>query len=613
MESASSLLSVPFQKTLRRGQADVVAYSLMKGTSTLNAQLPTGYGKTFTACCVYSSLQKIGKVNRLLYIVPQTAQLNQFVSDGAADLIDAGVEGPASIVDISYIGAVSIKHHKNNKSQVFAATIQSLASGSASDVVKEIMKTGRWMIVVDEYHHYGIDKCWGRKVAELNYGFRLAMSATPYRPDDDSAFGEPDVKVSYAEAVKELAVKPLRLHSYVYRVDLIEPGGDQVVSYTTEQLIKEAGSDSPDAIDKLVLDRKMRWSPKYVSPLVDRPIARMQRERIRTGYPLQVLVGAMSCTHAELVCSQMRAMFPELRIDWVGTGSNGRADKENAKIISKFCPQKRDGKRRPEDIELDVLVHVGIAGEGLDSVYVSEVVHLNRASINNSNNQENGRAARYLPGVTGYINVDSSSPYAQYIGEAVMSLMDDPATEPEDDPHDAELDAENDPNQWPDIPDEPMIRIVDMECIRVDDGEVKRFGEEMLRSGGASEREIASVFDNPSHPSHNQWLRMAENAYRQMRKREAEQFNVKAEVAQWEEAVKGLMSVLAGQLVKRASATGVRVEKSLAGDIKKRINTQKARAIGGIERDVDVLKRHWYWLKNLESDLRKGVTPEWLL
>ena len=585
----------------------------MPGVSALNAQLPTGYGKTFTACCVYSSLQKTGKVNRMLYIVPRTAQLSQFVADGAADMIDAGVEGPVNIVDVSYIGAVSLKHHRQNKAQVFAATIQSLTTGSTFDVVKSLMETGRWMVVVDEYHHYGEGKCWGRKVVELNYAFRLAMSATPYRPEDDSVFGEPDVKVGYAEAVQELAVKPLRLHSYVYRVDLIEPGGDQVVSYTTEQLAMEAGSDSPDAIDKLVLDRKMRWSPKYVSPLVDRPIARMQRERIRTGYPLQVLVGAMSCTHAELVCSQMRAMFPELRIDWVGTGINGRSDKDNTRIISKFCPQKRDGKRRPEDIELDVLVHVGIAGEGLDSVYVSEVVHLNRASINNSNNQENGRAARYLPGVTGYVNVDSSSPYAQYIGGAVMALMDDPAAEPGDELHDNELDVENDPNQWPDIPDEPMIRIVDMECIRVDDGEVKRVGQEMLRIGGASEREIASVFDDPSHPSHAQWVRMAENAYRQMRKREAEQFNVKAEVAQWEEAVKSLASTLVGQLIKRIHAAGVRVEKSLAGDIKKRINTQKARAIGCVERDVDTLKRHWYWLKNLENDLRKGVTPEWLL
>jgi superfamily II DNA or RNA helicase len=611
MESASHLLPMPFQKTLRSGQSEVVASSLRPGVSAINAQLPTGYGKTFTACCVYAALQQIGRVNRLLYIVPTTAQLSQFVTDGAGDLVDAGVSGPLGVVDVTYVGAIALKHHRQDKAQVFATTIQALASGRAWETIVQLMETGRWMVVIDEYHHYGIDKHWGRQVSKLNYVFRLALSATPYRPDDDGAFGPPDVKVEYLRAVEEKAVKPLRLHSYVYRVDLIEADGG-VVSYTTEQLAAEAGSDSPEAIDKMVLDRKMRWSPKYVSPLVDRPIARMQRERIRTGYPFQVLVGAMSCAHAELVCGQLRAMFPELRIDWVGTGANGRSDKDNAKIIAQFCPPKRNGKRRAEDVKLDVLVHVGMAGEGLDSIYVSEVVHLNRASINNSNNQENGRAARYLPDVIGYINVDSSSPYAPYIGESVMKLMDDPLAEPGNE-EDAERDPELDPDQWPDIPDEPTIQIIDMECIRVDDGEVMRFGQEMLRSGGASELDIAAVFENPSHPNHDRWLRIAEHGYREMRKREAEQFNAMAEVAQWEEAVKSYVSTLTGQIVKRVQATGVRIEKSFVGDLKKRINTQKARALGPLERDLDVLKRHWHWLKNLEADLRKGEAPTWLL
>jgi len=610
MESTSTLFPMPFQQTLREGQRQVVDFAQRHGVSEVNAQLPTGYGKTYTACSVYAVLKQQGRVNRVLYIVPSTGQLEQFVQDGASDLMNAGVDGSLAVVDVGYTGAVSIKHHRQDKAQVFAVTVQALTSGRAWDTCRALMETGRWMVVVDEYHHYGLDAHWGRMVSKLNYVFRLAMSATPYRPDNDSAFGEPHVRLCYRNAVEEGRVKPLRLHSYVYRVDLVEAGGN-VVSYTTEQLAAEAGSDAPDDIDRMVLDRKMRWSPKYVSPLVDRPIARMQRERLRTGFPLQTLVGAMSCAHAELVCGQLRAMFPELRIDWVGTGPNGRKDKVNADILRKFCPPKRDGKRRPEDVQLDVLVHVGMAGEGLDSVFVSEVVHLNRASINNTNNQENGRAARYLPDVTGYINVDSSSPYAQYAGEQIMDVLDDPNAKPAPD-EDLGLDPEIDPNQWPDIPDEPTIRIWDMECIRVDDGEVKRFGKEMMRAGGASETEIAAVFEEEGHPNHERWMRLAENGYRQMRQREAESFNSKAETMQWEDAVKSLASTLTGQIVKLVSATGIRVEKSFVHDVKKRINQRKAREIGNIERDTEVLKRHWFWLKNLEADLRKGGIPSWL-
>lgn len=604
MESASALLPVPFQKTLRKGQARVVAEAMAPGVTAINAQLPTGYGKTLTACCVYSSLHQVGRVNRMLYIVPTTAQLDQFVKDGSSDLIDAGVEGPVGIIDVSYTGAVALKYHRQNKSQVYATTVQALTSGRAWETVGALMETGRWQVTIDEYHHYGIDAHWGKRVSQLNYAFRLAMSATPYRPDDDSAFGPPDIKVSYRKAVEECAVKPLKLHSYVYRVDLVDPSG-QIISYTTEQLAEEAGSDSPEAIDRLVIDRQMRWSPKYVSPLVDRPIARMQRERIRTGYPLQTLVGAMSCSHAELVCGQLRAMFPELRIDWVGTGPSGRSDKDNASIIKKFCPPKVSGKRRPMDVELDVLVHVGMAGEGLDSIYVSEVVHLNKASINNSNNQENGRAARFLPDVTGYINVDSSSDYAPYIGGAVMDLMDDPSAKPNPGEDDA-TEVLRDENEWPDIPDEPKIRIWDMECIRVDEGEARAFGMEMMRAGGASESEIAGVFEDANHPNYERWMRIAENGYRAFHKKQAEAFNIKAMTAQWEDAVNGLVSTLTGQILKMIGSSGMRVEKSLAGDIKKRINQRKAREIGHVERDPSVLKRHWHWLKNLEADLRKG-------
>jgi hypothetical protein len=437
------------------------------------------------------------------------------------------------------------------------------------------------------------------------------MSATPYRPDDDSAFGPPDVKVSYQEAVEESSVKPLRLHSYVYRVDLYNPETAQIYTYTTEQLIDEVGSDAPEAIDKFVLDRQMRWSPKYISPLVDIPIARMNRERLRTGYPLQTLVGAMSCSHAELVCKQLRAMFPELRIDWVGTGPQGRNDKDNDSIIRKFCPPKRKGVRRPQDIQLDVLVHVGMAGEGLDSVYVSEVVHLNRASINNSNHQENGRAARYLPDVTGYINVDSSSPYAPYIGASVMALMDDPTASPDPDEEDIERNKRDDAD-WMDLPEEPTIRIWDMECIRVDEGEVQRMAVAMGMAAHLSVSEVLAIFNDPSHVDHEKYRNLAEHMYRSMRTEEAESFNLDSQIKQWQEKVREALRHLTGGIIKLMKAADARVEQSFAGDITKRINQQKARELGPIEPDIDQLKRHYHWLRDLQAQIKREGMPIWL-
>jgi superfamily II DNA or RNA helicase len=422
-KSTSTVFGMPFRKNPRAGQTTVFERVINDPSlKSLNVQLPTGYGKSFVNAGVYSILKKQNRVNRLLVIVPRDAQNDQYEKDGPIDLNDACVDGNLVVNDVRFGGVQSLKHHRNGTRQVFVLTVQSLL-GRSGDIIREMLKTGNWMVTVDEYHHYGIDKAWGQVVTSLPYVFLLALSATPHRPSDDSAFGKPDIVVSYREAAKQGCLKPLVSHSYIYQIDAIING--DIISYTTDDLISEVGSDSPDAIERYKIEKKMRWSPKYISPLVTHPIERMHNERLKTGYKLQAVIGAMCVSHAKMVCEQIETLYPELSVDWVGTGNNGRSPVENKAIIEKFCPpkDKLTGQRSPT---LDVLVHVGMAGEGLDSVNVSEVVHLNKASINNSNNQENGRAARFLEGVSGHINFDSCSEYATcgYIGEKIMDAMD---------------------------------------------------------------------------------------------------------------------------------------------------------------------------------------------
>lgn len=594
--------SVSFKQNPRKGQRDVIELAEDSSRRRLCAQLVTGYGKTFTAACVFSVLQHQGRVDRLLYIVPSTGQLDQFVQDGATDLSLASVSGSHYICDLAFHGAAqSERQHRMGTHQVFACNVQGLCSASTGAIVRSLMQTGRWMICVDEYHHYGIEKTWGRAVINLerlpSCQFLLAMSATPYRPDDDSAFGKPDVTITYRQAVSEKAVKPLECHGYTYRVDAIDNG--DVVSYTTQELADTAGGSSPEALERVF--RKMRWSPKYISPLVDVPISRMLRNRIATGYKLQALIGAFCCSHAELVCEQVRAMFPELTVDWVGTGTNGRSDAENRRILSRFCPPKRDGKRHQSDIKLDVLVHVGMAGEGLDTVYVSEVIHLNPANRNNSNDQENGRAARYLPGVIGYVNCETGTDYAKdYLGGLIELAFDTPPGEkpeekqpPEPDDQEPQIDL------LPLLPDQPTIQIVDCELIEINTGEVARMAQALSEVSG---KPLDSL----------EVQEKAVELYRKMRRQEAERFNDRAVVEQWCEAVSGALSVVTRRTAQLMTTPGVRMEKGFIGDIKKRINGRKKRALGSVDRDVENLRRHYTWLKNLENQLIREGVPSWL-
>jgi len=587
--------TLSFRKNPRRGQAEVIHRAIETEGRQLCAKLPTGYGKTYTAACVYSSLQSQGKVSRLLYLVPTVGQLKQFVQDGKGDLEDACVDGPLYVCDIRFSGAaVAIKQHRKGTHQVFAATIQGLSSRAIGSTVKSLMEQGDWMICVDEYHHYGIEKTWGRAVLDLQAlptcRFLLAMSATPNRPGDDSAFGKPDVFVSYRQAVCEKAVKPMQCHAYTYRIDAIENG--DVISYSMQDLVIEAGSDKPEALEKVFT--RMRWSPKYISPLVDTPIARMIRERCSTGQPLQTLIGATCCSHARMVCDQVKTMFPELRIDWVGTGLNGRSDLENEAILQKFCPEKVDGKRRPQDVRLDVLVHVGMAGEGLDTIYVSEIVHLNPANKNNSNDQENGRGARYLPDVMATVNVETGSDYAEeYLGRKIELAFD--SEDPTDDEPAKETEERSD--EIPELPDEPMILILDVECIDINTGEVERMTRALSQASGLG-------IDSPEVEA------KALALYKQMRREESERFNDRSSVEQWDQQVQNALSTVARR-VARKMCPG-RSDKQLIGDIRKRINTKKKRSIGGIEKDVQTLRRHWDWLVALDREVKNQEVPSWL-
>lgn len=607
MESPSFMSWMPCAKALRKGQREVLEHLELNREKSLNVRLPTGYGKTLVAACSYSLLKHYGDVNRLLYIVPTSAQLQQFWNDGSSDLAEAGVTGNRVPFHINYSSYQAIQGHRNDTVQIFVTTIQSMYQhGQAvAETVRELMKTGRWMIVVDEYHHYGVEKSWGNAINALPAIFRLAMSATPYRRNKDDAFGRPDIEITYQEAESEGVVKTLECHSYIYQIDAILPDGI-VQTFTTEELAHEAGSDTPEAIEALKIKRQMRWSPKYISPLIHNPLDRLLHTRAHIPLPCQALIGAMCCSHAELICDQIKTMYPYLRIDWVGTGPHGRTEEQNREIITAFCPPKKDGARDPSQVALDVLVHVGKAGEGLDSVFVTEIIHLNQAKLNNQNNQENGRAARLLPAIgkelqKARINVDSTSDYAKYTGTQIMRAMDELAPE-------LEIDIDPEPRgEMEPLPEEPAIRIFDMRCIRIDRGEVERMAHALIPL--IKEWDESALADE-THPV---WA-AAEAAYRKMREKEAVLHNENAENAQWRDQVNRAVGIVTNLAIKLMIKNGTRFEKSLVGDIKKRVQQARVREFKTFdESDIDSLKQQWEWLRKLSQRMcDKQELPLWL-
>jgi len=560
---------------------------------------------------VYSTLQHAGRVTRLLVVFPTDAQLEQFMADAPReDLINARVQGSYKINDIRSAGVYALKDHRTNAAQIYVITIQSLIANKGSMIVTDLLQQGQWMICVDEHHHYGEEKTWGKAVIKLNRAFLLVMSATPHRPTADGAFGQPDVIVTYEEAYKQGAVKELSGHAYHYMLDLEDEDG-KLHRYTTQELAEEAGGEDPDKIEKLRIQRKMRWTPKYVWPLISIPIDRMLQERLTSGFPLQVLITAMCVSHAEYVCNQLRDLYPELRIDWVGTGEYGRTKEENDAVLARFCPPKKegmDGKVRRPDPALDVLVHVGLAGEGLDSIFVSEVVHLTSASLCNRVNQINGRAARFLSGVRANINFDASSEFATqgYLGSAIMQAMDFLPPKTTDKPPDP------DPDLPPEPPENPTIRIFDIEFQGVDSGDigVQRMAR-LIREDAPTRYDWHAMETDGDHPDWQQVI----GFYKKMREIEAEQQNEKAIIQQWMDNVQLLLQRVTGLAVKVMTRKGSYIDNRTPGLIKKVINGRKKKLLGELNqdnRDLDVAKRHYDWLIQLDRQIRAEGIPKWL-
>ena len=598
MESPSSTQEMSFPENLRPKQREII--DAFGTTTEVIAQLPTGYGKTLAAAGAFAMLRYRAICNRMLYIVPRTSQARQAAESVPLELGLFNVQSRA--IEVSRDQIAALRHHRDGSIEVFVTTVQALQSSPAtSRTVADLMQTGRWFVVIDEHHHYGNEGAWSDRIKALPSRALLAMSATANRHDGSDHFPDPTITETYINAARAGYVKQLRLHAYDYVVDAITVDG-RPIPFTTEELIKEVGSDSPDAIDKHMAARKMRWSPKYISPLITYPLDRLIELRTR-NIRSQMLVQAMSCTHAAMVCEQIRVLLPDnLRVDWVGTGPSGRGDHENDTAMQAFCPakDKRSGRR---EWTLDVLVNVGMASEGLDTTDVTEVVFLTPANITISNLQTIGRGSRLLHGRIQppcHVNVDTGSPMAEFVGERVMGLFDDlviEISEEEAEKEERERNEDYDP-----LPETMQVVLWDVRLADIRKGPLwepaLQFGNEAA-SASTPQEEIERAVESGLLKFLNR------------------NHNVSTELAQKRDQIDNAVSKLAGLVLRRIAASGVRVEKSLAGDLRRRISTNKSRLYGQVKNATEQqLDLHWKWLRDLERQIltAEGLNgvPPWL-
>ncbi len=639
----STVSNLSWTKNLRRGQLETLlkaeGYVLNRAERRyLNAKLPTGYGKTRLAAAIYSMLQHHGLVNRMLYITPTTAQHEQFVDGSYSTLKVCEVElvskgNYSYLCDINKVGGTALRRSDRNESGIFAITIQSLIQPATLDLVRAMMKTNDWFVVCDEYHHFGEGKRWSEAVTALDSMFQLNMSATPYRPQADGAFGEPDISVTYKQAAEEGAVKRLYGHGYNYLVTILGPEDDDVRAQTITDLCESLGVDpnQPELIQTRMIEKRLRFTSKYLDPMIRHPLERLTWERMRWNLPLQAIIGAVSVSHAKIIYEQVRAMYPGFRVDWVGTGDDGRPPEVNKKILEKFVPREKNGVR--PDPTLDVIIHVGICAEGIDSVFATEIIHCNSGTKTNSNWQENGRAARMIyyrgqkfPDIIGNINFDNTSEFAEVsakypngaVGESIMYMMDD---QPVPDDNEGRT-REPGNSDGPTLPNDPpiydieFINVVSKEAVERD---TERIAPEVASDLGFTEKDCAERHPALINKVRDLVLNVHEEKL-EAEKRAMEPQIEKDRLNQMRFNVQEMLTMLAAAVIRRMYPDPQsKVPSSLAGDVKKRINSRKKHELGTLtgkdaKGDYELLVDHWHWMRKMILKIQdpKKELPSWL-
>ena len=151
-----------------------------------------------------------------------------------------------------------------------------------------------------------------------------------------------------------------------------------------------------------------------------------------------------------------------------------------------------------------------------------------------------------------------------------------------------------------------------MELERIDSGDAGvQFMADVIQA--SNPQYLADYAGLKADPNHPEWQNVID-LYKMMRSKEASQFNETAIIKQWQGSVENAVSAVTGIVVTLMKTTGSRVERTLIGDVKKRINTRKKIACGAMEPQIEVCKKHWHWTKALEKQLRETrKLPPWLV
>lgn len=566
-------------------------------------RLPTGYGKTEAILDGYAELRERIGCSRLLIVVPTSTQEDAYANELAAKAKAMGIK--VSKVIVADAAGRTLRYHQRNEAEVFVMTVQRLVSSVTGrnrrgNWLTELLHIGRWCGAADEYHHYADNNIWGTAFRGLVQVCPwLALSATPDRRQGETIFGKPLVDVSYADALKEgetrePVVKDVIVKVREYGVD-IQVGNGDVLTRTTSDLREEINTER---IDEWEARKQLRYLTKYCSPILVHAIGELNDYQLNApvGAHPQMLVYAFSCAHAKSLCQIIAGHAPGLRVDWAGTGPNGRSDCENKDVINRF-------KGCSEPASLDVLVQVNIASEGFNCLPICIIVDLSMTGFGPQKLQAYGRGTRAYFGfhLTIFIPTDSNVARLAHLRAGLFDLPVD--TEAPSD----KCDCCSECPRCEHHEERPKV-LPDIHVLNA-----------MLIGGRDFQPSAAFVAEYATHLPKSRRLDVEHNAedfqevhdalvsfYRMQQSQQSEVVRL----AYWQDKVRHAVGAVARNVLLKTRGS---VEKSLLGDLCKRLNARWKYEHGSHDNMTAVQFEDKYaWLDRVNKNVIQGSIPLWL-
>lgn len=228
------------------------------------------------------------------------------------------------------------------------------------------------MIIVDEAHHVPADS-WQNVNDTFPNAKRVYVTATPFRSDGQSIAAEEVHTTSLAEAMQAGYVKNVM----------------RATARASEMTFTVEGEERELDLDDILELREETWFSRGVAlseppneTIAERAINILHKKR-KSGVFHQIIAVACSIRHAR----ELEVLFESYGLRATHVASRGMTQEERDERIGDFG-----------DGQYDVIVHVGILGEGYDNENISI-------------------AAIFRP-------YRSTLPYAQFVGRAIRHISD---------------------------------------------------------------------------------------------------------------------------------------------------------------------------------------------